>query len=339
MNLDHRATILLKTLIERYGIEGQPIGSKTLSHYSGLDLSPASIRNIMADLEGKGYITSPHTSSGRIPTTLGYRLFIDQMLTAGELDEPSRITLEGTMASKASASSEEIILQASELLSSLTHFAGIVRIPKVSEKKIRHIEFVKLSATRILIILVTTDGSVQNRVFNTVENYPEDSLIAAANYFNAHYAGQDFSAMLEMLSSEIDALRSDIAALMQATLQLTPDQHTEHHSPYILSGRKNLMSDFSDNMAQMQQLFSFFEQKTALARILDEARQAEGVQIFIGGESESSLLEGISVVTASYELEGQIVGTLGVLGPTRMNYEKVVPIVDITAKLLSSALS
>ena len=341
IDLDHRASILLKTLIERYSVEGQPIGSKTLSQYSGLALSPASVRHVMAELEGKGYIVSPHTSSGRIPTALGYRLFIDQMLTASEPDMPSQQLLEDQLKGASTISPQEIITQASGMLSSLTHFAGIVRIPKMTDRMIRHIEFVKLSGVKILIILVMTDGSVQNRVITTTEDYPENSLQSAATYFNSHYAGLDFSMMQAQLTDEINALRSDIATLMQATLQLGTHDEQKPETSYILSGQKNLLglSDFSNNIHQLQQLFAFFEQKTTLSKILDDARQAEGVQIFIGGESNSDLLEGISVVAASYEVEGKIVGTLGVLGPTRMNYEKVIPIVDITAKLLSSALS
>ena len=338
MNMDHRASVLLKTLIERYNVEGQPIGSKTLSQYSGLDVSPATIRNVMAELEDQGYIKSPHTSSGRIPTALGYRLFIDQMLTADELDSSSREILEHRFHDTLLIPPQEIITQASSILSGLTHFAGVVKIPQLGEKKIRHIEFVKLSENKILIILVTTDGSVQNRVFNATENYPEDSLYAAANYFNQHFSGLDFNMMSDYLRQEISQLRQDIAALMQATLKLVPDNQPENENTYILSGQKNLL-DFSSNISTMQKLFDFFDQKTALARILDDAKAAEGVQIYIGGESDSELVEGISMVTASYQIEGNIVGTLGVLGPTRMNYEKVIPIVDITAKLLSTALS
>jgi heat-inducible transcriptional repressor len=191
---------------------------------------------------------------------------------------------------------------------------------------------------KILIILVTTDGSVQNRVFNATEDYPQDSLNTAANYFNQYYSGLDFSMMSDYLRQEIKELRTDIAALMQATLTLAPDNPQDVDNAYVMSGQKNLL-DFALNITTMQKLFDFFEQKTALAKILDDARHAEGVQIYIGGESDSELLEGVSIVAASYQIEGQIVGTLGVLGPTRMNYEKIVPIVDITAKLLSSALS
>jgi heat-inducible transcriptional repressor len=338
MNLDKRASILLKTLIERYNIEGQPIGSKTLSKYSGLDLSPASIRNVMAELEERGYIASPHTSAGRVPTPLGYRLFIDQLLTTQELDDASLESLKGKFKERPSISQQDLIAEASSLLSGLTRFAGIVAIPQTIERMVRHVEFVYLSANRVLVILVTTDGSVQNRIFTISEEIVQDQLDRAADYFNSHYSGLDLTTMQQKLDLEIAALRGDIAALMQTMLKLNAANAPE---AFVLSGQKNLLnlSDFSQDIAHMRELFDFFEQKAALIKILDAAKAGQGVQIFIGGESDIGLLEGASMVTANYEVEGQVVGALGVLGPMRMAYEKVIPIVDITARLLSSALS
>ncbi|MCX8087469.1 MAG: heat-inducible transcriptional repressor HrcA [Rhodocyclaceae bacterium] len=336
--LDARAQTLLKTLIERYIAEGQPIGSRTLSKYSGLELSPATIRNVMADLEEMGFIASPHTSAGRVPTPRGYRLFVDTLLTVQPL-EPSRISeLKDALQPDVP---QRVLSQATQLLSELTHFAGIVVAPRRQAPKIRQIEFLALAETRILLIIVTTEGEVQNRLLLTQRPYKQSELTEAANYLTQHCAGLDFMQIRERLQAELKQLSSDMTELMSAAVAVGAAAASEETAQYVIAGEKNLLDveELSANMDRLRQLFELFEQKTGLIQLLELSTRAEGVQVFIGGESGIAPLDECSVVAAPYEVDGQVVGTIGVIGPTRMAYERVIPIVDITAKLLSSALS
>ena len=286
MQLDTRAQTLLKALVERYIADGLPVGSRALSKISGLDLSPATIRNIMADLEELGYVSSPHTSAGRIPTPRGYRIFVDTLLTVRHLDEhlvESRMRLQTPQPQKT-------IANAAQMLSSLSQFAGVVQ---------------------------------------------------SANYINQNYGGLSFDAVRVRLQGELRQLRDDMGSLMQAAVEAGSEAMADHSDDMVISGERNLLSvsDLSSNMHSLRQMFDMFEQKTGLMQLLDVSSKATGVQIFIGGESNLVPMDEMSVVTAPYEVNGKIVGTLGVIGPTRMAYERVIPIVDITAKLLSSALS
>ncbi len=336
--LDERARTLLKTLVEHYIADGQPVGSRALSKVSGLDLSPATIRNVMADLEEAGFVASPHTSAGRIPTARGYRLFVDSLLTV----RPLEARQVGAMEDKLHGlPSQQIIANASQLLSSLTHFAGVVITPRRTSNRIRQIEFLSLSEKRILLIIVTTDGDVQNRILNSDKAYSPAELVSAANYLNQNFAGLDFEQIRQRLSQEIRQLRDDIKPLMTLALEAGDAAMAESIKPYVLTGEKNLLDveELSSNMKRLRELFELFEQRSSLMRLLDVSNRAEGVQIFIGGESGIATLDECSVVTAPYQVDGQIVGSLGVIGPTRMAYERVIPIVDITARLLSSALS
>ncbi len=335
MQLDIRAQTLLKALVERYIADGQPVGSRALSKISGLDLSPATIRNIMSDLEELGLVASPHTSAGRIPTPRGYRLFVDSLLTVQTIDES---TVESRL--QASASPQKIIASAAQVLSSLSQFAGVVLTPR-RETTFQQIEFVRLSAKRILVVIVAPNGDVQNRLLLTETDYTPAQLTQAANYINQHYAGLSFDQVKIKLSEELRQLRDDMMQLMQAAVAAGSDAMTEDSDDVVISGERNLLSvtDLSSNMSSLRKLFDIFEQKTSLALLLDSSSKASGVQIFIGGESQLVPLEEMSVVTAPYEANGRIVGTLGVIGPTRMAYERVIPIVDITARLLSNALS
>lgn len=336
--LNERAQILLKTLVERYISDGQPVGSRALSRYSGLDLSPASIRNIMADLEEMGFVASPHTSAGRVPTARGYRFFVDTLLTIKPLDQVQIDQLETHLQTE---NTQKLMTSASHLLSDLTHFAGVVMNPKRHSATFRHIEFLSLAEKRILLIIVTPDGDVQNRILFTEKNYSPAELTQAGNFLNQHYAGKTFDEIRKTLHDELRQLHSDMSLLMSVALEAGSQAVSELSGDYVISGEHNLLHvhDLSSNMARLRKLFDMFEQKTALVQLLDLSSRAHGVQIFIGGESGLVTLDECSVVIAPYEVDGQVVGTVGVIGPTRMAYERVIPIVDITAKLLSSALS
>ncbi len=337
MHLDNRAQTLLKALVERYIADGQPVGSRALSKISGLDLSPATIRNIMSDLEEMGLVSSPHTSAGRIPTPRGYRLFVDSLLTVQTIDET---TVESRLQTAGSASSQKIISSAAQVLSSLSQFAGVVLAPR-REMAFQQIEFLRLSEKRILLVIVAPNGEVQNRLLLTESDYTPSQLTQAANYINQHYAGRSFAEVRIKLKEELRQLRDDMTLLMQTAVEAGSDAMTENSEDVVISGERNLLavSDLSSNMSSLRKLFDIFEQKSGLAALLDISNKATGVQIFIGGESHLVPLEEMSVVTAPYEANGKIVGTLGVIGPTRMAYERVIPIVDITARVLSNALS
>jgi heat-inducible transcriptional repressor len=337
-SLDHRARILLKTLVERYIADGQPVGSRALSRYSGLELSPATVRNVMSDLEAMGLIASPHTSAGRIPTPRGYRLFVDTLLTVQPLEQAQLRELKGQLQHD---QPQKLLSLASHLLSDLTHFAGVVISPRHEAVRIRQMEFISLSENRILLILVTTANDVQNRILNTRRSYTAADLSTAAAHLNAHFSGRSFDEIRQGLQEELRRLHSDMSELMSAAVEAGNEAVQENASACVLSGENNLLEveDLSSNMSRLRELFKLFEQRTGLMQLLDLSSRAQGVQIFIGGESGRSPLDGCSVVSAPYEVDGTVVGTLAVIGPTRMAYERVIPIVDITARLLSHALS
>ncbi|MBM3343627.1 MAG: heat-inducible transcriptional repressor HrcA [Betaproteobacteria bacterium] len=335
--LNDRAQLLLKTLVERYIAEGQPVGSRALSKFAGLDLSPASIRNVMADLEEMGFIASPHTSAGRVPTARGYRFFVDTLLTIKPLDRVEINQLEGHLHPD---NTQRLVSSASQMLSDLTRFAGVVVTPRRSAG-FRHIEFLRLSDKRILLIIVTPEGDVQNRIIITEKSYSPAELIEAANFINQNYAGLTFAEIRMRIQEELRALREDMTRLMTVALEAGSQVESEAETEVVISGENKLLDveDLSSNMARLRKLFELFERKTGLLQLLDSSSRAHGVQLFIGGEAGLSPLDECSVVTAPYEVDGKVVGTVGVIGPTRMAYERVIPIVDITAKLLSSALS
>ena len=335
--LDRRAQTLLKTLIERYIADGSPVGSRTLSKYSGLDLSPATIRNVMSDLEELGLIASPHTSAGRVPTPRGYRLFVDTLLTVEPLQVDQTERMQGQLRDE---EPQRILSSAASLLSNLSHFAGVVLTPRRSSL-FRQVEFLRLSGRRILLIIVTPEGDVQNRILHTDRDYSPSQLVEAANYINQHFAGLDLESIRHRLQSELVRLRDDITGLMHHAVEASGKALTEESDPVVISGERNLfgVADLSDNIERLRRLFDLFDRKTGLLQLLDASSRAEGVQIFIGGESALVPMDQVSVVVAPYEVDGKIVGTLGVIGPTRMAYERVIPIVDITAKLVTTALS
>jgi len=331
--MDERARTLLKALIERYIADGQPVGSRTLSKV--FDLSPATIRNVMADLEDQGLIHSPHTSAGRVPTPRGYRMFVDSLLAVRpyQLHQPH--------VGELLPMSEPVraVNAAAALLSNLTQFAGVVLTPKRSQV-FRQIEFIRLSGRRVLLIIVTPDGDVQNRILSVQREYNDSDLAEAGNFFNVHFSGKSFDAVRRTLSTELAQLREDISKLMQAAVEASAEA-ADDGDAVVISGERKLLdvTDIASDMDRLRKMFSLFEKKTDLLQLLDVSSRAQGVQIYIGGDSQLMPLEEVSVITAPYGVDGKVVGTLGVIGPTRMAYERVIPIVDITARLLSNALS
>lgn len=337
--LDDRAKLLLKALVDRYIADGLPVGSRTLAKAAGLELSPATIRNVMSDLEELGLIASPHTSAGRIPTARGYRLFVDTMLTARR-DQMSKPGHElGSTGSIEAGQPQRVISHAAQMLSSLSQFVGVVMAPRRASV-FRHIEFLSLSERRVLVIIVSPDGDVQNRIIHTQVDFSQTQLLEAANFLNAHYAGLTMEAVRERLKTEVDALRGEIADLMKAAVEIGAESDNSQDD-LVVSGERNLLSvsEFSSDMGNLRRMFDLFEQKTQLIRLLDVSAQADGVRIYIGGESQVVPYEDLSVVAAPYEVDGKVVGTLGVIGPQRMPYERMIQIVDVTSKLVSNALS
>ncbi|MFZ6872506.1 heat-inducible transcriptional repressor HrcA [Undibacterium sp. Di27W] len=338
MQLDIRAQTLLKALVERYIADGQPVGSRALSKISGLELSPATIRNVMADLEEMGFVASPHTSAGRIPTPRGYRVFVDKLLTVQEISE---VGLESRLQSgMASQPPQKLIANAAQILSSLSQFAGVVMTPR-TESIFQQVEFLRLSEKRILLVVVAPGGEVHNRLLLTDVDYNPGQLVQAANYLNQNFGGLSFTDARTRINSELRQLQNDMTRLMQAAVEAGGNAMDEDNDEVVISGERNLLNvqDLSSNMGSLRKLFDMFEQKSSLMQLLDVSSKATGVQIFIGGDSQLVPMEEMSIVTAPYDINGKIVGTLGVIGPTRMAYERVIPIVDITAKLLSNALS
>lgn len=336
--LNERAQILLKTLVDRYISDGQPVGSRALQQFSGLDVSPATIRNVMADLEEMGLVASPHTSAGRIPTALGYRLFIDKLMVVQPLDNNHVQKLESQLQPD---NISRLITQTSSLLSELTQFAGVVATPKRSAITVRQIEFLRLGENRVLLIIVMPDGEVENRVLLTHKDYTQAQLTEAGNFLSQHYADCAFQDIHQRMKAELHQLQHELHALMSAAIAASDEAISRKHQDYVISGESRLLhiDDLASNMNKLRGLFNMFEQKTELLHLLEAGRNAPGVQIFVGRESGLAELDECSVISASYGTEGKIVGTLAVVGPKRMDYEKVVPIVDVTAKLLSNALT
>lgn len=340
--VSERAQHLLKTLVERYIRDGEPVSSRTLSRESGLELSSASVRNVMADLEDLGMVRSPHTSAGRVPTVKGYRLFVDTLLTVRPLRSRETLQLEQQFTNEI-GDSKTLLTSASTLLSGVTHLAGLVTLPNPGQANWRHIEFLPLSDQRALAILVINDGEVQNRVLQLDRRYSADELQQAANFLNTHYTGKSIDQVRRTLLKEMQQARETMNRMMQEAIRMA-EQALEPApgapSGYMLSGETNLL-EFAEmsNVDKLRRLFEAFNQKRDLLHLLDRCASAEGVQVFIGEESGYQALDECSVVTAPYKVDDEVIGVLGVIGPTRMAYERVIPIVDLTAKLLSAALN
>ncbi len=339
-DLNERSLYLLKTLVERYIQDGQPVGSRLLSKDPQLKLSPASIRNVMADLEEMGLIHSPHTSAGRVPTVSGYRLFVDSLLTVKPLASSEMDQLQHSLQGQTDKASD-LLSKASKLLSDVTQMAGVVTLPRRESVILRHIEFLPMSNTRVLVIFVTDGQEVHNKIIHTQKQFSPAELQQAANYLNSVYTGRSLAKVRDLIIKEMEQDQRQVNQGMIDAVnmaQLTFAQQPK--DDYVLSGETNLMgfSELSD-MDRLKQLFEAFSQKRGVIHLLDQCLQAEGVQIFIGEESGYRAFDHCSLVTAPYSVNDEVVGVLGVIGPTRMAYEKVIPFVDVTAKLLGAALN
>lgn len=333
---------MLRVLIQRYIRDGQPVGSRTLSKDSGLELSPATIRNVMSDLEGMGLVSTPHTSAGRIPTPQGYRLFVDTLVRyrqPGDSDiQRIRQQLQGEADNPGA-----LVSTVSSMLSEFTSLAGVVTVPRAPKISLRQIEFLPLSEKRVLVILVINDTEVQNRILHTDRNYSASELQQAQNYINEHYAGTDLHKVRKKLLKDLDETRDSMNQAMHDIISVAHaamDKAEHPDEEYVLAGETNLMSfaELSD-VDTLRRLFEAFSHKRQILDLLDRSISAEGVRIFIGEESGYRIFDGCSVVTAPYHVDDDTIGVLGVIGPTRMAYDRVVPIVDVTARLLESALS
>lgn len=337
--INDRAQRLLKVLIERYIRDGQPVGSRTLARDAGLDLSPATIRNVMADLEEMGLLRSPHTSAGRVPTAQGYRVFVDTLLRVEPLPRVDISRLELQLSPEADP--EALLASASSLLSDVTRLAGVVMVPKRESLTLRHVEFLPLSGNQVLVILVVNEREVQNRIIQTPRAYSPAQLQEVANYLNREFFGRDLHRVREELLRGMQEARESVNRIMAAAIEMADQVFTPapENDDFVVSGQTNLMgySEMSD-IDKLRQLFEAFNTKRDILHLLDQALSAQGMQIFIGEESGYDVLDACSVVTSPYKVEGEVVGVLGVIGPTRMAYDRVIPIVDITARLLGSAL-
>lgn len=339
-NLNDRSLQLFKTLVERYIQDGQPVGSRLLSKDSDLNLSAATIRNVMADLEDLGLIHSPHTSAGRVPTVNGYRLFVDSLLTVKPLMQEDLLPLQTGLSNSHDAL--EVIEAASKMLSQTTRMAGVVTLPRRELVSLRHVEFLPLSNARVLAIFVTDEQEVHNKIIHTAKQFSPAQLQQAANYINSIYSGRSLASLREVVLHELQADQQKMNQEMRdaVTMAQLVFDNSQTKEDYVLSGETNLM-EFAElaDMDRLKQLFDAFSQKRSVIHLLDQCLHADGVQIFIGEESGYEAFEHCSLVTSPYSVNNEVVGVLGVIGPTRMAYEKVIPFVDVTAKLLGAALN
>jgi heat-inducible transcriptional repressor len=341
--LGERARHLLRALVERYIREGQPVGSRVLSRESGMDLSPATVRNVMSDLEEHGFVSSPHTSAGRIPTVKGYRFFVDALLKVQPLAQSEIDELRETLLVGDESNPRVLLASTSNLLSAITRMAGVVTVPRRDNPCWRQIEFLPLSDNRVLTILVLNQREVQNRILHLDRNYDADFLREAANYLNAQFTGKNLKAVRAVLVRELRETRSSLNEMMLAAVDMAERVFAADNGgdeSYVLAGETNLMN-FAElsEVERLRELFDAFNEKRDILHLLDQCAAAQGVQIFIGEESGYHILGDLSVVTAPYGDDADGIGVLGVIGPTRMAYDRVIPIVDITAKLLGAALN
>jgi heat-inducible transcriptional repressor len=335
--LDPRARQLLRTLIARYIRDGEPVGSQTLARCAGLEVSPATIRNILAELEDVGLLAAPHTSAGRIPTSQGYRVFVDSLLQVEPLAETEVGRLRAELA--AGTGTQRLLGSASELVSAMTHFVGVVSVPKREQFAFRQIEFVPLEGHRVLAILVFADNDVQNRVLQTRRAYEPGELERIANYLNAHYAGRPLAEARALLLAELRSARQEMELLMSQALELADQAMASDAEDMLVAGQTRLIGvqDLSD-LDRLRELFEAFASKREILQVLERTLRAPGVRIFIGEETGMAPLDGVSLVTAPYGAAGRTLGVLGVIGPTRMAYERVIPVVQAAAAALSEAL-
>ncbi|NID03544.1 heat-inducible transcriptional repressor HrcA [Luteibacter jiangsuensis] len=340
-DIDARARRLLRTLISQYLSDGEPVGSRTLAKSSGLEVSPATIRNIMADLEEAGLVASPHTSAGRVPTPRGLRLFVDSLLELKPLPRDEMARLQGGLPPH-QTTTRDLLGNVSNLLSAMTRFAGVVTVPRQGDFPLRHIDFVSLPDARVLVILVFSDNQVQNRVVQLARPLDGSELEQAANYLNTQFAGLRLADIRAHLASELREAGGELNRMLASAVELATASfaHDEDADDVLVSGQTNLMgySELAD-IDRLRELFDAFQQKRDLLQLMEMCVQAPGVRLFIGEESGFSALDGCSIVTATYGTGGRMLGAIGVIGPTRMAYERVIPVVQATAGLLSDALN
>ena len=335
-DLNEKSQLLLKALVEQYIAGGQPIASKTLADSASVLVSPATVRNIMSDLEEKGYVSSPHTSAGRVPTALGYRLFVDSLIRVDPMDRYDLANLNRSL--DPDLSSKELVESASGILSEFTRMAGLVTIPRRDQVTLRHVDFLSLEGNRVLVILVLDDHEVQNRVIYTRQAYTEIQLREASNFLNQHFTGEPMGNIRERMIQLIKSDRESMNSLMQTTLEVADQAFDrEEINDFVVKGQENLLAT-NQALEGIRQLFEAISMKGDILHLLDRCMESDGVQLFIGQESGYEVLDECSVVTSPYHVDGQLVGVLGVIGPTRMAYDRVIPIVDATARLLSAAL-
>lgn len=334
--LNEKSQLLLKTLVEQYIVDGQPIASRMLADSASVSVSPATVRNIMSELEDLGYVSSPHTSAGRVPTALGYRFFVDTLIEVSPMDSFDLASLNRSL--DPDMSSKELVESASGILSEFTRMAGLVTIPKRDQVTLRHVDFLSLDGNRVLVILVLDDHEVQNRVIYTKQDYSEIQLREASNFINQNFIGEALGNIREQLVSAMRLDRESMSSLMQTTLEVTDKAFDrEEISDFVVKGQENLLAT-NQALDDIRQLFQAFSMKGDILHLLDRCMESDGVQLFIGNESGYEILDECSVVTSPYHVDGNLVGVLGVIGPTRMAYDRVIPIVDATARLLSAAL-
>ncbi|HEX7349354.1 MAG TPA: heat-inducible transcriptional repressor HrcA [Rhodanobacteraceae bacterium] len=339
-SLDLRARQLLRTLIAQYLEEGQPVGSRTLSRSAGLDVSPATVRNIMSDLEELGLIASPHTSAGRVPTARGLRLFVDSLLELKPLPHGAVLQLQREFP-RGSSTPRELLGTTSSLLSAMTHFVGLVTVPGMADAPLKQIEFVSIGGRRVLAILVFANGQVQNRVLNLSQRFDAHALELAANYLNQHYAGLHIDDIRSHVLADLRAAGSELNRLLDAAVEVAAETFApEPESDMLVSGQTNLMSgEEGSKIERLRELFEAFQRKRELLALLEGCARAPGVRLFIGEESGFEPLKGYSLVSAPYGGDGHVLGAIGVIGPTRMAYHSVIPVVQATARLLTDALN
>ncbi|MCD9030329.1 heat-inducible transcriptional repressor HrcA [Luteimonas sp. Y-2-2-4F] len=337
-DLDPRARQLLRTLIARHIENGEPVGSQTLARHAGLDVSPATIRNILADLEDSGLLTAPHTSAGRVPTAQGYRVFVDSLLQLRPLPDQDVTRLRSQLA--AGGGTQSLLGSASELVSAMTHFVGVVSVPRREQFAFRYIDFVAVDSRRVMAILVFADNEVQNRLIQTRRAYEPSELERIANYLNVHFAGRSVADIRATLVAEMRVARHEMENLLAQTVELAEQALApEGEDDMVVAGQTRLIGvqDLTD-LDRLRDLFEAFSRKREILQLLERTVKAPGVRIFIGEETGLAPLEGVSVVTAPYAADGRVLGVLGVIGPTRMAYERVIPVVQATADVLGAAL-
>ena len=335
----HRARRILSAIVDKYIQEGIPIGSKSLSLADEIGLSPASIRNVMSDLEALGFIASPYTSSGRVPTSKGYRFFIDSLLKLQPVEENELARIKKRVNTHES-NSRELAISVSNTLSAITKLAGIVTIPKQQVTRLKEIDFIQLSEKRILAIIVLNETEVENRILQMKRDYSKDELKQASNYLNTHYKGRSLSYIKKHLINEMIQTKESVNSLMSDLIDIADKVlDFDESEEYIVAGQRRLM-DFHElsDIKKLRQLFDAFREKQQLLELLDKSMSTDGIQIFIGEESGYQMFDNCTLITSPYTTEEGAIGVLGVIGPTRIAYQKVIPIVDITAKLLGKSL-